>query len=150
MTTDPAPIIAHLPTLNGAIKVQFAPTEAPSSIFTPTCSLKAHGVDGFLASLITSEISDLARAVAMIQEVADSQESDEAKILGFHFEGPCLAHERRGVHSPSLLRNPEPSLISELLDFPNVKMITLAPELPGGPENLHQLFYSLSHPIVSL
>ena len=125
--------------VNGHAGIDFLTARNGDEIRKATRSLKAHGVDGFLASLITSEIIDLGRAVAMINEVAQSQGSDEAKILGFHFEGPCLAHERRGVHSPSLLRNPEPSLISQLLDFPNVKMITLAPELPGGIEAIKEI-----------
>ncbi|MGA1117548.1 MAG: N-acetylglucosamine-6-phosphate deacetylase, partial [Candidatus Nanopelagicaceae bacterium] len=72
-------------------------------------------------------------------EVADSQGEDEAKILGFHFEGPCLSHERRGVHAPNLLKDPTPTLVSQLLNFPNVKMITLAPELPGGIEAIKEI-----------
>lgn len=118
--------------VNGHAGIDFLTAKSADEIRIATRSLKAHGVEGFLASLITSEIDVLARAVALIQQVKDSQVSDEAKILGFHFEGPCLAHERRGVHSPNLLKNPEPSLISQLLSFPNVKMITLAPELPGA------------------
>jgi N-acetylglucosamine-6-phosphate deacetylase len=118
--------------VNGHAGIDFLTAKSADEIRISTRSLKAYGVDGFLASLITSEMDNLRRAVALIQQVKDSQGSDEAKILGFHFEGPCLAHERRGVHSPNLLKNPEPSLISQLLSFPYVKMITLAPELPGA------------------
>jgi N-acetylglucosamine-6-phosphate deacetylase len=118
--------------VNGHAGIDFLTAKSADEIRISTRSLKAYGVDGFLASLITSEMDNLRRAVALIQQVKDSQGSDEAKILGFHFEGPCLAHERRGVHSPNLLKNPEPSLISQLLSLPNVKMITLAPELPGA------------------
>ena len=118
--------------VNGHAGIDFLTAKNPDEIRIATRSLKANGVDGFLASLITSEMSDLVKSVELIQQVKDSQGSDEAKILGFHFEGPCLAQERRGVHSPNLLKNPEPSLISQLLSFPNVKMITLAPELPGA------------------
>ncbi|MBM3721652.1 MAG: hypothetical protein FJW47_07165 [Actinobacteria bacterium] len=118
--------------VNGHAGIDFLTAKSADEIRIATRSLKVHAVDGFLASLITSEMDDLRRAVALIQQVKDSQGSDEAKILGFHFEGPCLAQERRGVHSPNLLKNPEPSLISQLLSFPNVKMITLAPELPGA------------------
>lgn len=118
--------------VNGHAGIDFLTASSPEEIRKATRSLKSHGVAGILASLITSEMSDLKRAVELIQEVANAQGADEAKILGFHFEGPCLAKERRGVHSPNLLKNPEPSLISQLLNFPNVKMITLAPELPGA------------------
>lgn len=125
--------------VNGHAGVDFLTAKSADEVRIATRSLKNHGVYGFLASLITSEMNDLAHAVEMIEEVATSQGSDEARILGFHFEGPCLAHERRGVHSPNLLRNPEPNLISKLLSFPNVKMITLAPELPGGIEAIKEI-----------
>lgn len=125
--------------VNGHAGIDFLTAKSADEIRIATRSLKAYGVDGFLASLITSEMDNLRRAVALIQQVKDSQVSDEAKILGFHFEGPCLAHERRGVHSPNLLKNPEPSLISQLLSFPNVKMITLAPELPGAIEAIKEI-----------
>ncbi|MFM7874026.1 MAG: hypothetical protein ACKO8Y_05345, partial [Actinomycetota bacterium] len=81
-----------------------------------------------------SDLSNLKRSANLINEVTKSQGDDEARILGIHLEGPCLASERRGVHSENLLRQPKPSLINELLSIPNVKMITLAPELPGGIE----------------
>ena len=125
--------------VNGHAGVDFLTAKNSEEIRKATRSLKIHGVGGFLASLITSEISDLSRAISMIEEVAHSQGSDEAKILGFHFEGPCLSHERRGIHSPNLLKNPEPDLISKLLAFPNVKMITLAPELPGAIDAIKEI-----------
>ena len=125
--------------VNGHAGIDFLTAKNPQEIRKATRSLKSHGVGGFLASLITSEMSDLSRAVALIKEVADSQGEDEAKILGFHFEGPCLSHERRGVHAPNLLKDPTPTLVSQLLNFPNVKMITLAPELPGGIEAIKEI-----------
>lgn len=125
--------------VNGHAGVDFLTAKNPDEIRKATRSIKSHGVAGFLASLITSEMSDLSRAVKLIKEVAVSQGEDEAKILGFHFEGPCLSHERRGVHAPNLLKDPTPTLVSQLLNFPNVKMITLAPELPGGIEAIKEI-----------
>lgn len=125
--------------VNGHAGVDFLTAKTGDEIRKATRSLRANGVVAFLASLITSEMTDLQRAIDLIDEVSKSQGSDEAQILGFHLEGPCFSHERRGVHSPSLLKNPEPSLISKLLSFPNVKMITLAPELPGGIEAIREI-----------
>lgn len=125
--------------VNGHAGIDFLTATSPEEIRKATRSLKVNGVVGFLASLITSEMSDLKRAVELIQEVSISQGADEAKILGFHFEGPCLSHERRGVHAPNLLKDPSPTLVSQLLNFPNVKMITLAPELPGGIDAIKEI-----------
>jgi N-acetylglucosamine-6-phosphate deacetylase len=128
---DSAYIDLHV---NGHAGVDFLSAKTPDEIRKATRSLKSFGVAGFLPSLITSDLSNLKRSASLINEVTKSQGDDEARILGIHLEGPCLASERRGVHSENLLRQPEPSLISELLSIPNVKMITLAPELPGGIE----------------
>jgi N-acetylglucosamine-6-phosphate deacetylase len=128
---DSAYIDLHV---NGHAGVDFLSAKTPDEIRKATRSLKSFGVAGFLPSLITSDLSNLKRSASLINEVTKSQGDDEARILGIHLEGPCLASERRGVHSENLLRQPGPSLISELLSIPNVKMITLAPELPGGIE----------------
>ena len=125
--------------INGHSGVDFLNATSKEQIQLATTALKKEGVAGFLASLITSNLDQLKRASALINEVAASQDSDEAKILGLHFEGPCLSHERRGVHAPNLLRNPEKSLIEEMLRIPNLKMITLAPELPGAIEAIKQI-----------
>lgn len=54
-----------------------------------------------------------------------------AQILGFHFEGPYLCKEYKGGMVEEYLRNPS---IEEFEQFDNVKMITIAPELPGALE----------------
>lgn len=128
---DPAYIDLHV---NGHAGIDFLSAKTPDEIRKATRSLKSFGIAGFLPSLITSDLSNLKRSACLINEVTKSQGDDEAQILGIHLEGPCLAVERRGIHSENLLRSPEPSLINELLSISNVKMITLAPELPGGIE----------------
>jgi N-acetylglucosamine-6-phosphate deacetylase len=125
--------------VNGHSGIDFLNATSKEQIQLATRALKKEGVAGFLASLITSDLDQLKRASALINEVAASQDSDEAKILGLHFEGPCLSHERRGVHAPNFLRNPEKPLIEEMLKIPNLKMITLAPELPGAIEAIKQI-----------
>jgi N-acetylglucosamine-6-phosphate deacetylase len=125
--------------VNGHSGIDFLNATSREQIQLATRALKKEGVAGFLASLITSDLDQLKRASALINEVAPSQNSDEAKILGLHFEGPCLSHERRGVHAPNLLRDPEKALIEEMLKIPNLKMITLAPELPGAIEAIKQI-----------
>ena len=125
--------------VNGHSGIDFLNATSKEQIQLATKALKKEGVAGFLASLITSDLDQLKRASALINEVAASQDSDEAKILGLHFEGPCLSHERRGVHAPNLLRNPEKPLIEEMLKIPNLKMITLAPELPGAIEAIKHI-----------
>ena len=125
--------------VNGHAGIDFLSARTPDDIRKATRSLKSIGVKGFLASLITSELSSLRRAASLINEVAQSQDDDEAKILGLHLEGPCLAKEKRGVHPENFLRDPSLEVIEELVAINGVKMITLAPELPRGIEATKQI-----------
>ncbi|MFM7949215.1 MAG: hypothetical protein ACKO75_02490, partial [Actinomycetales bacterium] len=134
--------------VNGHSGVDFLNARDHEEIHKASRSLKNEGVSGYLASLITSDLNQLKSAARLINEVISSQNEDESKILGLHFEGPCLSHERRGVHAPELLRNPEKSLIAEMLKIPNLKMVTMAPELPGAIEAIKE--FTTSGVVVSL
>ena len=78
-----------------------------------------------------------------------------ASLLGAHVEGPYLAASRKGAHDSSLFQNPESTSPEDLYGFENlrqsVKMVTLAPELPGAIELIskltgeHQKIVSLGH-----
>lgn len=125
--------------VNGHSGVDFLNANSHEDIRKASRALKQEGVAGYLASLITSDLNQLKRAARLINEAMSNQNEDEAKILGLHFEGPCLSHERRGVHAPELLRNPDKTLINEMLTIPNFKMITLAPELPGAIDAIKEL-----------
>jgi N-acetylglucosamine-6-phosphate deacetylase len=57
-----------------------------------------------------------------------------ASIIGVHLEGPFLSAERRGAHPLEHLRAPDRALLERLLDAGPVRMLTLAPELPGADE----------------
>ncbi|MFM8205486.1 MAG: N-acetylglucosamine-6-phosphate deacetylase [Actinomycetales bacterium] len=134
--------------VNGHSGIDFLNATTPDQIRFANRALKKEGVAGFLASLITSDLSQLQKAAKLVNEVAATQSEDEAKILGIHIEGPCLSHERRGVHAPNLLQNPEPEFIKELIKIPNLKMITMAPELPGAIDAIKEI--SANNIVVSL
>lgn len=125
--------------VNGHAGIDFLNAKNHEEIRLASKSLRKEGVVGYIASLITSDLDQLKSASKLINELIGDQGDDEAKILGLQFEGPCLSHERRGVHAPELLRNPEKSLIQEILKIPNLKMITLAPELPGAIDAIKEL-----------
>jgi N-acetylglucosamine-6-phosphate deacetylase len=58
----------------------------------------------------------------------------DGRLAGIHLEGPWLSPERCGAHEPGLLRAPEPAEVLELVDAGAgaVRMVTIAPELPGA------------------
>jgi N-acetylglucosamine-6-phosphate deacetylase len=67
--------------------------------------------------------------------------SDGAESLGAHCEGPFINPSRNGIHQIALLQEPQGGIAdlsscygSENIDFDStpIKLITLAPELPGA------------------
>ncbi len=85
------------------------------------------GVTAFLPTFITAPEEQL---LAALREVP--AESDGPRILGAHLEGPFLSALRLGIHPASARRNPDPELLERLLDAGPVRLVTLAPELPGA------------------
>ncbi|HEY3629252.1 MAG TPA: N-acetylglucosamine-6-phosphate deacetylase [Jatrophihabitantaceae bacterium] len=93
-----------------------------------------HGTTTLLASLVTAPIPELADQItALAPLVADGT------IGGVHLEGPFLAAARCGAHDPALLRAPTRADVAALLDAGPVRMVTIAPELPGAVEAIRQV-----------
>ena len=65
----------------------------------------------------------------------------EAEPLGIHLEGPYISVERRGAHLPSWLRTPDPVETERILSLANghLRLVTLAPELPGAHDMITRL-----------
>ena len=56
------------------------------------------------------------------------------RILGAHLEGPFLSPARLGTHTLGARRDPDVALLERLLSAGPVRLLTLAPELPGALE----------------
>ncbi|RFS84585.1 N-acetylglucosamine-6-phosphate deacetylase [Actinomadura spongiicola] len=89
----------------------------------------AHGTTTTIASLVSGGPDELRDAVTGLADLAD-----DGVIAGVHLEGPYLAPDRRGAHDPALLRAPDLAEFRRLhrLGRGHLRMITLAPELPGA------------------
>jgi N-acetylglucosamine-6-phosphate deacetylase len=92
---------------------------------------RRHGTTTTLASLLTASPADL---LAAVNALADSARA--GTVAGIHLEGPWLSGVRCGAHDREQLRNPEPAEIDALLAAggDTIRMVTLAPELPGSHE----------------
>ncbi|WP_327068330.1 N-acetylglucosamine-6-phosphate deacetylase [Kitasatospora sp. NBC_01250] len=95
-----------------------------------------HGTTTTVASTVTGEIDEVCRQAAVLSELVE-----EGVLAGVHFEGPFISPGRCGAHRPDLLRDPDPALVRKLVDAARgtAKMVTLAPELPGGLESVRLL-----------
>ena len=92
------------------------------------------GVTAFLPTLITSPEEELLGA---LREVPRGEA--RPRILGVHLEGPFLSPARLGAHGASSRRDPDLALLDRLLDAGEVRLMTLAPELPGAGELIDRL-----------
>jgi N-acetylglucosamine-6-phosphate deacetylase len=87
------------------------------------------GVTAFLPTLITAPEETLLAALAEIPVNGDDTAS---RVLGVHLEGPFLSAWRLGTHPPAGRRDPDRDLLERLLAAGPVRIMTLAPELPGA------------------
>ena len=92
------------------------------------------GVTSFLPTLITAPETELLAALAEVPRT-----SVGPRILGVHLEGPFLAARRLGTHRSDGRRDPDHALLDRLLAAGPVRMMTLAPELPGALELIDDL-----------
>src|SRR6185436_18301972 len=87
------------------------------------------GVTSYLPTLITAPEEALVGALREVPPTARGP-----RILGVHVEGPFLAAARMGTHLLEGRRDPDPELLERLLDAGPLRLVTLAPELPGALE----------------
>jgi N-acetylglucosamine-6-phosphate deacetylase len=97
---------------------------------------RTHGTTTTMASLVTAPHDELLRAVSALSGLVQ-----DGELAGLHLEGPYLSRARCGAHDPDMLRDPDRDELTALLKAGRgtVRMLTLAPELPGGVEMVRQL-----------
>ena len=91
-------------------------------------ALLVTGVTAFLPTFITAPEPHLIGALHEVPVGSDGA----ARILGVHLEGPFLSPARLGVHPAEARRDPDVDYLGRLLDAGPVRLVTLAPELPGA------------------
>jgi N-acetylglucosamine-6-phosphate deacetylase len=92
---------------------------------------RAHGTTTMLASLVTAPLADLETRAAMLAELAD-----DGIIAGLHLEGPFLSPARRGAQDSRHMIAPNVAVFERLYVAArgHLRVITLAPELPGASQ----------------
>lgn len=91
------------------------------------------GYDGWLPTTVTCAPE---QALAVLESLPD-----RPSILGLHLEGPFLSPKHPGAQPPGFLAEyPGPgSPWDAVLDHPKLRIVTLAPEIPGGMDLLRRL-----------
>lgn len=104
------------------------------------------GIDGFLPTIVTTSVAKIQKALAafadfMVQQQAQIQPTNAAKVLGVHLEGPFLNRQKCGAHPPQHLQTFDVEQVKRVLgEYAHVvKMMTVAPELDPTGEAISYL-----------
>jgi N-acetylglucosamine-6-phosphate deacetylase len=106
--------------------------------------LATHGVTGYFPTTVAAPLDQTCSALGRMADAIEAGQAShatngaavQARPLGIHLEGPFLSHKRRGVHPPENLLDPTPEIFERLWQAArgHVRMMTIAPELPGALE----------------
>jgi N-acetylglucosamine-6-phosphate deacetylase len=111
--------------VNGFDGVDFLDAD-PEGYRHASSALARSGVTAFLPTLVTAPVEHLVAALGVIAQ------ADAPGVLGAHLEGPFISAMRLGAHPASARRDPDAALLKRLLVAGPVRLVTLAPELPGA------------------
>ena len=89
------------------------------------------GVTSVVGGLVAASPGETLRQVSALAESCE-----EGTLAGIYLEGPFIAKSRCGAHDPDLLRDPDTAELDAWVEAGrgHVRMITVAPELPGALE----------------
>lgn len=99
------------------------------------------GVTAFLPTSVSMPGAELASFVAKLAWAFGTERCDGARPLGLHLEGPWISPRAAGAHAEAGIHPIEMAEVRSLLDRAGgtVRMVTLAPELPGAEDLLAEL-----------
>nr|MBC7245613.1 N-acetylglucosamine-6-phosphate deacetylase [Chloroflexota bacterium] len=100
----------------------------------------AHGVTGFLPTTTTAPQEAILAAIANAS-LCQREGTGGARVLGVHLEGPYISPNQPGAQHPQYIRPAHPEEYQQFFSWDNIKLITLAPEIP---ENMAFIPYAMS------
>jgi N-acetylglucosamine-6-phosphate deacetylase len=134
----PGLIDVHIHGVNGADTMD-ATKEALDTMVT---ALPKEGTTSFLATTMTQEGKQIENALINAAQYIEKQKPNgKAEILGLHLEGPFVNAKRAGAQPIQHIIDPDLALFQKWQNLTNgnIKLVTLAPERPGGLEMIRYL-----------
>lgn len=101
------------------------------------------GVTSFLATSGAEEIESILQGIESAKEVMSSPQEDGSELLGIHLEGPFISVEHKGMQREECCLHPDLELMKQFVKYQEervVKLMTLAPELPGADRLIQMCF----------
>jgi len=112
----------------------------PAGVRRMSEKLLENGVTSFLPTTLTvawDTLKSVCCHLRMLSQESRKPEYPGAEILGVHLEGPFINPERKGAQNPDYILPPDAKRVLPYADV--VRLITLAPEMPGGYECIRAL-----------
>jgi N-acetylglucosamine-6-phosphate deacetylase len=109
----------------------------PEALGTMSSFLASHGTGNFLATTVTAPLDATLRALSGLAKLlAQPPVAGQARPIGIHLEGPFLSRAKCGVQPAECLLEPDIATFDRFFEAAegHVRLMTLAPELPGAPE----------------
>lgn len=122
--------------INGAAGLDL--TTAPEGVWDVGAALPSYGVTAFLPTLVSPGPAAIDRARAALLAGRPNGYRG-ATPLGWHVEGPFLSPRRAGAHDLAALRTPDLAAVDGWAPASGIRLVTLAPELPGALEVVRAL-----------
>ena len=125
--------------VNGFAGVDFQqPDLSAADLRRAVDGLAAHETRRIFLTLITDGIGSLCAKLQNIERIRSADPAVREAICGYHIEGPWLSPEPgyRGAHDPRRMELPNIADFDRLQAAAagHLKLLTLAPELPGGAD----------------
>lgn len=122
--------------INGGFGVDF--TTNLADVDKVSKELLNYGVTSFLPTIISSPKERYHEQIPLFKP--HQGDINGASILGLHLEGPFLNPHQNGAHSPVFIKGfLDENFESQYGELKYVKMVTLAPELPGAVNAIKRL-----------
>lgn len=134
----PGLIDVHIHGVNGADTMD-ATTQALQTMAT---ALPGEGTTSFLATTITQVNEAIEQAIINASDyIEHHQSSGKAEILGIHLEGPFVNPNKAGAQPVEHIIDPNLETFKKWQELSKntIKLVTLAPERPGGLEFIKYL-----------
>jgi len=115
---------------------------SPDALAKLSHHLAHEGTTAWMPTAVTAPIEKIAQVHDSIASAFEISQRDSsaagAAILGMHLEGPFISPHRLGAH-PALNLDPRGDAFERVLAMRALRLITLAPELPGALDAIRRL-----------
>ena len=105
----------------------------PDAVRRMACELTENGVTAFLPTTLTVSweiLKSICEHMRILSVESRRPDFPGAEIPGIHMEGPFINPQYKGAQNPAFILAPDADKILPYADI--IKVLTLAPEMPGG------------------